>query len=180
MSLTSKSNQDIANRWSPPIEAFVPKSRYTEPICVVENNQKLIRKNIDMINIQKGEVILAHETDRESATKIMNTGFKIKSEDPENIRSNAIFGWLNIDDIGTHVNSTKDDAKYVVLFKSDKRHINVSSYKSVEKLMMRDINYVEYERKHTLSYSEFEDLLWSNKIEDIGYNNFELIGSNTI
>lgn len=180
MSISKKSQERIVNQWRPPVEGFVPDSKYTEPLCMCKNDTDLVDEKIDKIQIKPGEVILAHETDEKSASRIINNGFNIKSNNPDNIRSNAIFGWLNSNDIGTHQNTTKDNANYVVLFKSDKKHICVSSYKSVEELILNGLSYIEYEKYHTVSYDEFENIIWSGKIKDIGYDKFNLIGSKTI
>lgn len=177
-----KSNKKVTENWNPPIEAFVSDPKFAEPITSKVNETNYIISDLDKIESQlsQDEIILVHETDKQSARNIIENGFKSKSNQSENIRENAVFGWLCLNDIGKHAKNVEQNAEFAVLFKAKKENLYVSSYGSVEQLYLGYLRYDSYLMNHTIKYEEFERLIWNGELESIGYNQSNLIVSNNL
>lgn len=175
-------NRTVIKNWEPPIEGFVSDPEFAEPVSCNINETNYIISDLDKFDPQlsQDEIILVHETDKQSARDIVENGFKIKSNQPENIRENAVFGWLCLKDIGNHIRDVKEDAQSVILFKAKKENVYVSSYGSAKKLYLGSLNYNSYLRNHTVKYNEFKSLIWNGELESMGYNPSDLIVSNNL
>lgn len=175
-------NRTVVKNWEPPIEGFVSDPKFAEPISCNINETNYIISNLDDIESQlsQDEIILVHETDKQSARNIVEHGFKKKSNQPQNIRENAVFGWLCLNDIGNHIREVKENAESVILFKSKKENVYVSSYGSAKELYLRGLDYESYLRNHTIKYDEFQSLIWNGELNSMGYNQSDLIVSNNL
>lgn len=167
----------VVSNWIEPIEVLVPQPDFTEPLTTCsledfENEKYSVSKEVGA-----NEVLLAHETDRESAQNILNQGFKPEPKGYTPLRNKAVFGWTHSDDVGRY-NEQFESAGHVVLYKSLKEHCYVSSYESsASQLVLGEIEPWVYERKHVLNYSQYEEILWSEPelIEHLDYSKEDLI-----
>lgn len=169
----------ITSKWSQPIEGFTPHPKYATPIrCGLTQN---IDNLIENINISQHDVLLAHETTKESAQKIMNSGFKEEEKGFCSLRDKAIFGWVHKTDIGYFSNKEYKSATHTVLFTVPRNKVFVSSYEtSARQLLLGEITSEEYKAKHVLKYNDYESLHWNQPdiVKHLNYNPESLLSAN--
>lgn len=173
----------ITSKWEYPLEGFIPDHNLAKPILSLNQDEEPISKISDELRpeLSYGEVLLAHETDKKSADKIMNDGFNSKNiDETRSIRDNAIFGWLNKSDIGYYQSNINERSNHIVLFKSMAKHIFVSSFNLARELYLGDMKRWEYEKKNILKYKDYKKILIKGQLEHIGYKPTSSILSKTV
>jgi len=170
----------VTSKWSHPIEGFTPHPKYATPLQydLTKNIDNTIKESKKELN--KSEVILAHETTEESAIEIINSGFKLEEKGSCPIRNKAIFGWIHKKDIGYFSKTEHSSANYTVLFSVPRNQLFVSSYStSATQLLLGEITEQEYESKHVLEYSDYESIHWTcpTKVNHLNYTAESLLPS---
>lgn len=161
----------VTSKWSHPIEAFTPHPKHTKVYKQDYTNN--IDNTISDIrnNLSSSEVLLAHETTKESAENIIENGFKIEEKGYGPLRNTAVFGWIHKKDIG-YFSKKESDIKHTVLFSVPRRKLYVSSYEtSARQFLLGEIDANEYKEKHVLKYNDYESIHW-NKPEIVRHLNY--------
>ena len=144
----------VMNRWTKPIEAFVPNLNYAEPIMYstideIDVSQSKMQRSTD-------SAVLVHETSIENAENIFQNGFREGSDGMSPIRTGAVFGWIFEGDIGKHKEYSDPECDAVVFFEAPKSEVYVSSYTSSAYLLaMGMIDEDQYERDYVMNYEDF-------------------------
>lgn len=161
----------IMNRWMEPIESFTSDPKSAQPIMY--SSAKSFDLSLSKIQNSDDSVILAHETDLDSAENIFRNGFKKKSAGMSPLRDNAVFGWIFDKDIGKHAEYSDSESNAVVLFEAPEEKVYVSSYSSSAYLLaMGLIDETQYERNYVMDYSSFISIVKSDPMtfQHLNYN----------
>lgn len=170
----------VTSKWAKPLEALTPHPKYARPL--VRTSYEDIQSAISEAASQMypGEVLLAHETTQEAAKQILQDGFEPMNNGYSSIRNNAVFGWIHDSDISSLRTESDAELNSVVLFAAHRDHVFVSSYEtSARQLLLGNISGREYEEKHVLVYTDYEQLHWENNssVEHLQYEPESLLPS---
>ncbi len=143
----------VESNWEKPIEAFV-KDYNVESLCYgsITNKNMLLNASLEMIS--NNEVLIIHETDKQTANKIYQTEFIGEKEGVCSLRDNCCFGWVFENDIGLH---SKDNQQETILITVAKiSDVHISSYESSAKqLLLQEITPEDYYKNHVLELSDY-------------------------
>lgn len=162
----------VTSNWARPVEAITPHPKHTDPLCVTTHDSVTDTLPTAASELSPGDVLLAHETDQESAETILESGFEVEETGSAPIREHAVFGWVHETDIGYFKQENWTEAEAIVLYAVPREHVFLSSYEtSARQLLNGVIDQQEYEEKHVLVYNDYESLHWERDaaIEHLGY-----------
>lgn len=168
----------ICNNWRDPLEVFVPFPEEVRPIDVVSLNSRPMNYRKYKEGLHEDEAIIAHETTKDNATRILSDGFQSSEASLSPLRERSIFGWVHKNDIGHLRDNARSENNSIVIATVPENRIYISSYESsAVQLALGEITPQEYESEHVMKYTEYKEILKNTPemLDHLEYNYNNLI-----